>query len=110
LTAAAAGSASGLAAQYSRCAPLSSTRPTTTTPTASADGIYEIDACWSADRSRYYVVIGGVDARAYCEVHMTLEGRRTGDWGNDYWGGGRTQVTIDVLAQYEADGYEAECS
>jgi len=41
---------------------------------------------------------------------MTLEGRRTGDWGNDYWGGGRTQVTIDVLAQYEADGYEAECS
>lgn len=106
----AAGSGSGSAARHSRCAPLSPTRPTTTTPAASADGIYEIDAYWPADRSRYYVVIGGVDAHPYCEVHMTLEGRRTGDGGHDYWGGGRTQVTIDVLAQYEADGYEAECS
>ena len=87
---------------------VSSAQPSTTT--APPGEIYFIDHYWSDGGDSYVVVIGNVEAMSYCEVHMTLNGRRTGDWGNDYWGGGRSQVTVTVrFIEYEADGFEANC-
>ena len=89
------------------------TPSTTTTQAPTATGIYFVDDYPSADRETYFVVIGNVDGLDYnyCEVHLTLEGRRTGEWGNDIWSGSRSEVTIAVkYIEFDFDGFEAECS
>ena len=103
-------------------APTTTTRAPTTTAapaatatvaptTTEAPTITIVDSYWSADGSTYYVVIGGVGSSTYCEVHMTLDGRRTGDWSNDLWSGIRSEITISVdFIEHEADGFEAECT
>ena len=82
--------------------------PTTTAP---AGSVTIIDSYWSADGETYYVKLGGVEDSNYCEVHMTLNGRRTGDWSNDLWSGTRSEVTIAVsFIEHDADAFEVECS
>ena len=85
--------------------------PTTTISATSTQGIHIVDHYWSADGEHYYVVVGGVQDNNYCEVHMTLNDRRTGDWGNELWNNNRSEVTVRVgYVQFEADGFEVECS
>lgn len=69
-----------------------------------------IDKYWSADEKTYFVVAGGVERWNYCEVYLTLNDRRTGDWGNKYWDGTRSKVTVEVgSVEHAADGFEIEC-
>lgn len=69
------------------------------------------DSYWSADRDHYYVVITGVAGLSYCEAHLTLDGRRTGEWGNTLWTGRRSTVTVQVaFVEHPFDGVEIECS
>lgn len=88
-------------------APMAETMAATTT---TATRLVIVDDYWSADRETYFVVIGGVERRNYCEVHLTLDGRRTGDRGNEFWSDDRSEVTVDVWARHDADGFEVECS
>lgn len=86
--------------------------PTTTAPRT---GLHVADSYWSDDRSEYYVVIGGLSAsHTYCEVHLTREGRRIGEWSNELWSGRRAQVTVSIyLGPYFTgtfDGVATECS
>ena len=90
-------------------APMAETIAATTT--TAAQRIVVEDDYWSVDRETYFVVVSGVERRRYCEVHLTLAGRRTGDWGNEGWDGTRSRVTISVgYVQHDADGFEVECS
>ena len=84
--------------------------PTTATTCPTDGTLCFIDHYWSADGNTYYVVIGDIDGFTYCEVHMTLNGRRTGEWGNEWWRDNRSQVIVAVsYIEYDADGFEAEC-
>ena len=84
------------------------TEPPTTVPSGS---LTIIDSYWSADGETYYVKLGGVENFTYCEVHMILNGRRTGDWNNDLWSGTRSAVTIEVrYIEHPFDALEVECS
>ena len=76
-------------------------------------GIKFLDAYVSADGDSFFVVIGNLRGKSYCEVHLLNGHRRTGDWSNELWSGHRSQVTVEISlygVDYPFDGYEAECS
>lgn len=69
------------------------------------------DSYWSADGDTYYVQLAGLGNSTHCEVHLTLEGRRTGEWGIEVWTGRRATVTVAVnFVDYAFDAFEIECS
>ena len=78
-------------------------------------GLHVADSYWSDDRTQYYVVVGGLSSsHTYCEVHLTREGRRIGEWSNELWSGQRSQVTVSIYLGLDFnstfDGVEIECS
>ena len=78
-------------------------------------GLHVADSYWSDDRTQFYVVVGGLSAgHTYCEVHLTREGRRIGEWSNELWSGQRSQVTISIYLGIDFnstfDGVAIECS
>lgn len=88
--------------------------PSTTT-TAAPRGMHTVDQYWSQDGDTFYLVIGGISpSHTYCEVHLTLDNRRTGEWTNEL-PASRTQVTFEFFmpasigARVNFDGYEIEC-
>lgn len=81
----------------------------------STGGMFTVDSYWSQDGDTFYLVIGGISPNhSYCEVHLTLDGRRTGEWTNEL-PNGRTQVTfefympVSIGARVDFDGYSASC-
>ena len=77
--------------------------------------LHVADNYWSDDRTQFYVVVGGLSAgHTYCEVHLTREGRRIGEWSNELWSGQRSQVTISIYLGIDFnstfDGVAIECS
>jgi len=83
--------------------------PAVTSAAPQAD-IEVLDSYWSSDGDTYYVEVGGVESVNYCEVHLTNDGRRTGDWGNELWDGRRSEVTVAVhFIQHDADSFRVEC-
>lgn len=76
------------------------------------DGVCVHDHYYSADGRYYFVELRGVPASdRYCEVHLGLEGRRTGDWSREaHWDGHDGRFVIDVRIDHDFDGFEWECS
>lgn len=88
--------------------------PAPTTTTAPPSGLHIADNYWSDNRWEYFVVIGGLSRHhTYCEAHLTRDGRRIGEWGNDLWSGSRSRVTISIFLGMDStasfDGVEVEC-
>lgn len=75
------------------------------------EGVCVHDHYHHADGKQYVVELRGVPASDnYCEVHLTLSGRRTGDWSNEWHRGGHDgRFVIDVRINHEFDGFEWKC-
>lgn len=89
--------------------------PATTTPTTTAAPTSNLilDHYWSADGYSYFVKLGNYDDAFGCEVHLTNNGRRTGDSGIELTGGTPT-TTVEVRGSefsplHDFDAFEAEC-
>ena len=84
----------------------------TPVPTESSSRIVIHDHYWSQDGRRYYVVFSTPATRAYdyCEVHLLYNGRRTGEWSNDFTLTSARR-TIDVFGadQVTWDTWEIVC-
>ena len=85
--------------------------PTPTTVPPSDDVV--VDHYWSQDGRSYFVTLRPKAGWRYCEVHLLLDGRRTGEWSNDYFGSippGST-ITIQVFGadNVQWDTWEWEC-
>ncbi|MCY4102949.1 MAG: hypothetical protein OXG55_06780 [bacterium] len=82
---------------------------------APRSGLYVADSYWSDDRDEYFVVVGGLSSsHTYCEVHLTRDGRRIGEWSNELWSGSRSEVIVTIYLgpQFDStfDGVDVECS
>lgn len=97
--------------------PVGTSTPTPTpSPTAvateSSSRIVIHDHYWSQDGRRYYVVFSTPATRSYdyCEVHLLYNGRRTGEWSNDF-SLTSARRTIDVFGadQVTWDTWEIVC-
>lgn len=87
--------------------------PTSTPfPTESSSHIVIHDHYWSQDGRHYYVVFSTPATRSYdyCEVHLLYDGRRTGEWSNDF-SLTSSRRTIDVFGadQVTWDTWEIVC-
>ena len=103
----------GVPKQFSGCPPIEAaapnTAPATPEPTPTPARYTVVDEYWGGD---YYYIVVENTPDGYCEVNLTNNGRRIGEWTNDNGSAGERTFDFflpELLGRPEFDGYEIEC-
>ena len=78
-------------------------------PTPAQASLELVDHYWGGD---YYYMVFDVASAGYCEVNLTNNGRRIGQWTNDTSPAGERTFDFflpESLGRPEFDGYDIEC-